>query len=80
MVTIGIKVERMLPMNRKMMAMTIAAAATSVLATSRIEARMNSVEIVGDGRVEAGRQPRLDAGHHRRMPSITVSGLASGVP
>ena len=44
--------------------MTMTAAATSVLATSWIEARMNSVEVVGDGRVEPGRQPRLDAGNH----------------
>ena len=44
MVTIGMIVERMLPMNRKMTTMTIAAAAISVLATSRIDERMNSVE------------------------------------
>ena len=64
MVTIGMMVERMLPMNRKMTTMTITAAAISVLATSRIEARMNCGRIVGDRRVEAGRQPRLDAGNH----------------
>ena len=47
-----------------MTAMTMTAAAISVLATSRIEARMNSVEVVGDRRLEAGGQPRLDAGNH----------------
>ena len=43
MVTIGMKVERRLPRNRKMTTMTMIAASASVLTTSLIEERMKSV-------------------------------------
>ena len=64
MVTIGMMVERMLPMNRKMTAMTIDRRRDQSLGDFADRGADELGRVVGDRRVEAGGQPRLDAGNH----------------
>ena len=46
-----------------MTTMTMSAASARVLATSKIEARMNCGRIIGDRRLQPGRQLALNVGH-----------------